>query len=156
MVLTRAIPFRRNFILDLYLMTLLVSDYKKQVATIWVVFDLVCSWTLVENIVAKGRVSTSELPSSIGQLNTLQIFIYKSFPIWKQCERNTRLLANWMHSKSFICQGVQLEIPTFTYWPIEYIPKASFVKVFQFQKIIFIYWSLNAFKNLELCECFNL
>jgi hypothetical protein len=50
----------------------------------------------------------------------------------------------------------QLEIITFFYWRIEYNQKASFVKVFQFEKTTFIDWSLNAFENLDLCECFNL
>jgi len=47
----------------------------------------------------------------------------------------------------------QLERITFHNWPIEYNPKASLVKVFQFEKNTFIDWSLNALENLDLCEC---
>jgi len=71
-----------------------------------------------------------EIHSSIGQLNAFKVFHL---------------------SKMF-----QLEIIIFLYWPIEYNPKASFVKAFQFEITTFIYWSLNAFENLNLCECFNL
>jgi hypothetical protein len=34
--------------------------------------------------------------------------------------------------------------------------KVSFVMVFQLEKITFIYSSLIALENLDLCECFNL
>jgi hypothetical protein len=129
MVLARAIPFWLNFILNLYSTTLLINNCKKQVATICVVFDLVCSWTLVENIVAKGG---SELPSSIGQLNALQIFIYNFFPTRKQHERSTRLLANWMHFKIFdLCE------------------------CFNLQELFMFIGQFNAFKELNLLRCFK-
>jgi hypothetical protein len=66
-----AYTFNCNFTLDLYLSTLLVNSFKKipscknQVTIICVVFNLVCSWTLVENIVAKGGFSTSALGISL-------------------------------------------------------------------------------------------
>ncbi len=37
-----------------------IPNYKKQVVTTCVVFNLVCSWTLVENLVARGGFSTSD------------------------------------------------------------------------------------------------
>jgi hypothetical protein len=61
-----------------------------------------------------------------------------------------------MHETISFIKMFQLEITTFLYWPIEYNPKASFIKVFQFEKTTLIYLSLNAFENLDLCECVNL
>jgi hypothetical protein len=73
------------------------------------------------------------LPSSIGQLNALQKKIYKSSTTWKHHDKNT-----------------------FIYGQIECIQSVSFVRVFQFEIFTFIYWSLNAFENFDLCGCFNL
>jgi hypothetical protein len=52
--------FYCNFTLDLYSSTLLIKSCKKQVACICVIFDLVCSWTLVENVVARRGFSTND------------------------------------------------------------------------------------------------
>jgi hypothetical protein len=60
---------------------------------------------LVENIVAKGGVSTSELPSSIGQLNALLILFIKLLQF----------------------ENIMKEV--LIYWQIECIQSPSFVKV---------------------------
>jgi len=49
-----AYTFDYNFTLDLYFSTLLVSSCKNEIATVCVVFNLIYSWTIVENIVAQG------------------------------------------------------------------------------------------------------
>jgi hypothetical protein len=72
-----------------------------------------------------------KLLSSIGQLNALQVFIYKIFPSWKHHERNT-FIYGWIEctqNASFV-KVFKLEVTIFIYWLIEYIPKASSVKVF--------------------------
>jgi hypothetical protein len=37
----------------------------------------------------------------------------------------------------------ELAIITYIYWPIEYIPKPSFVGVFKLARITYIYWPIE-------------
>jgi hypothetical protein len=84
-------------------------------------------------------------------------FICQSVATWKNY---LHLLTNSMHSKFFICKifttWKHRERSPFIYGQIECTQSVSFVKVFQFEMTSFIYWSLIALENLELCECFNL
>jgi len=72
-----------------------------------------------------GCSNLKELRSSIGQLNTLKFFIYKTSLNWKHLEKNTFIYGRieCTQSASFV-KAFQLEIITFIYWPIDYIEKS--------------------------------
>jgi hypothetical protein len=94
---------------------------------------LLANWMHSKNLICQGVVTWKKLPSFIDQLNTLQIFIYKTSRTWKYHPKNT-----------------------FIYGRIECIQSVSFVVVFQFEITSFTYWSLSALENFDLCESFNL
>jgi hypothetical protein len=80
------------------------------------------------------------LLSSIGELNALQIFIYKVFQLENIVKKIRSSMGKWNALRVLHFSRVfKLEITIFIYWAIEYIPKASFVWVFQLEKPTFIY-----------------
>jgi hypothetical protein len=66
-------------------------------------------------------------------------------------------LANWIQSKSFICQGVQIWKHYFHLLVIEYTWKSWFVRILQLAWITYMYiGQLNALQKFLLWEYMNL
>jgi hypothetical protein len=67
------------------------------------------------------------------------------------------LSANWIQSKSFICEGVHILKNDFHLLVIECIWKSWFVSMLQLPRIIYMYiCQLNALQKFLLWECTNL
>jgi hypothetical protein len=96
-----------------------------------------------------------EWPSSIGQSRYSRNLICQGVPTWKNY---LHLLAKWMHSKSFIYKTSptwkHCEKGTFMYGWIECIQRVLFVKVFQLEISIFIYWSIGYISKASFVKVF--